>query len=235
MSRIRRSLSYANVMATIAVFLALGGGAYAAINLPKNSVGTKQLKNRAVTGAKIKQGAVTSARLAGGAVTGAKVLDNSLTGSDISAATLGKVPLAGAADTATNAGHATSADSAASAATAAALSSVTYAFNTSAGPVDVPPCGNSPCSPDQVGTSFAIAKCPDGTMAIGGGGVTADPGVELAGSFPTFLLGSPVPNAWEVDVDNYLQTPSHVSYFAVCAVVGTAYATSIARSARHAR
>ena len=44
MERLRNSVSYANVMATIAVFLALGGGAYAALRLPKNSVGTRQIK-----------------------------------------------------------------------------------------------------------------------------------------------------------------------------------------------
>jgi hypothetical protein len=54
MSRIRTGLTYANVMATIAVFLALGGGAYAAFKLPKNSVGTKQLKANAVNSAKVK-------------------------------------------------------------------------------------------------------------------------------------------------------------------------------------
>ena len=58
MKRLRSKLSYANVMATIAVFIALGGAAYAA-GLPKNSVGSKQIKNNAVTGAKIKKGAVT--------------------------------------------------------------------------------------------------------------------------------------------------------------------------------
>ena len=46
-------LSYANVMATIAVFIALGGGAYAAFTLPPNSVGTKQLKDSAVTKKKL--------------------------------------------------------------------------------------------------------------------------------------------------------------------------------------
>ena len=56
-------LSYANVMATIAVFMALGGGAYAAFKLPKNSVGTKQLKNAAVTTKKIKNGAVTKSKI----------------------------------------------------------------------------------------------------------------------------------------------------------------------------
>ncbi len=40
-------LTYANVMATAALFIALGGGAYAAFKVPKNSVGTKQLKNGA--------------------------------------------------------------------------------------------------------------------------------------------------------------------------------------------
>jgi len=47
-------LTYANVMATIAVFLTLGGGAYAAsLTLPNRSVGTEQLKNGAVTPAKV--------------------------------------------------------------------------------------------------------------------------------------------------------------------------------------
>jgi hypothetical protein len=40
-------------MSTIAVFVALGGGAYA-VTVPRNSVGTKQLKANAVTGAKVK-------------------------------------------------------------------------------------------------------------------------------------------------------------------------------------
>jgi hypothetical protein len=58
MTRIRPSLTYANVMATIAVFLALGGGAYAVTQLPKNSVGTKQIKNNAVNSAKVKDHAL---------------------------------------------------------------------------------------------------------------------------------------------------------------------------------
>jgi hypothetical protein len=49
----RRKLTYANVVATLALFVALGGASYAAFKLPKNSVGTKQLKNGAVTQPKI--------------------------------------------------------------------------------------------------------------------------------------------------------------------------------------
>ena len=62
MKRLRSKLTYANVMATIAVFIALGGAAYAA-GLPKNSVGSKQIKKNAVSGAKIKKGAVTGAKI----------------------------------------------------------------------------------------------------------------------------------------------------------------------------
>jgi hypothetical protein len=57
---LRSHLSYANVMSTIAVFIVLGGGAYAAVKLPKNSVGTKQLKNGAVTKQKLARGVATA-------------------------------------------------------------------------------------------------------------------------------------------------------------------------------
>jgi hypothetical protein len=48
-------LTYANVMATLALFVALGGASYAAMRLPAASVGTKQLKSRSVTRAKVAQ------------------------------------------------------------------------------------------------------------------------------------------------------------------------------------
>ncbi len=45
--------SPALVISVIALFVALGGTSYAAMTLPKNSVGTKQIKNGAVTAAKL--------------------------------------------------------------------------------------------------------------------------------------------------------------------------------------
>jgi hypothetical protein len=60
-------LTYANVVATVALFVALGGGAYAALRLPRNSVGTAQLKNNAVTPRKVKN-ALTLNDLAPGQV-----------------------------------------------------------------------------------------------------------------------------------------------------------------------
>jgi hypothetical protein len=57
MSRLVSKLTYANVMATIAVFVALGGVGYAATRLPRNSVGTKQIRRAAVTPAKLSKAA----------------------------------------------------------------------------------------------------------------------------------------------------------------------------------
>jgi hypothetical protein len=87
MSSIRRHLTYANVMATAAVFLALGGGAFAALRLPAHSVGNKQLKTNAVTGSKVR--------------------DHSLTGDDL--AEIGLANLKGASGTAINDGNVTEA------------------------------------------------------------------------------------------------------------------------------
>lgn len=76
MRRIKSRLSYSNVIATIALFLALGGGAFAATHLKKNSVTSKAIKKNAVTSPKIKNGAVTGAKLANGAVTSGKIGNN---------------------------------------------------------------------------------------------------------------------------------------------------------------
>jgi len=55
--QLRKRLTYANVMSSLAVFMVLGGAsAFAATQLAKESVGTNQLKKEAVSLAKIKLG-----------------------------------------------------------------------------------------------------------------------------------------------------------------------------------
>jgi hypothetical protein len=57
MRALRARLTYANVMAPLAMFIVLGGGAYAAgTKLAKNSVGSRELKANAVTSSKVKDG-----------------------------------------------------------------------------------------------------------------------------------------------------------------------------------
>jgi len=87
MRRLKGKLTYANVISTLCLFLLLGGGAaFAASKLGKNSVGTKQIKNGAVTGIKIKK--------------------RTITGTQVNLAKLGTVPSAKNANTATTAGTA---------------------------------------------------------------------------------------------------------------------------------
>lgn len=59
LSRLRSKVTYANVVASLALFIALGGISYAAVTIPKNSVGAKQLKAGAVTAEKVKDGTLT--------------------------------------------------------------------------------------------------------------------------------------------------------------------------------
>ena len=92
--------SPAMVVACIALGVALGGTSLAAIQaLPRNSVGTKQLKKNAVTSPKVK--------------------NNAITGADVNEATLGRVPSATNATNATNATSATTAANATNATNAA--------------------------------------------------------------------------------------------------------------------
>lgn len=74
---LRPKLNYANVIATIALFVALGGVAVAA-GLPKNSVGPKQLKRGAVTTPDIRRGAVTAGKIAPKAVVAGKLGPNAV-------------------------------------------------------------------------------------------------------------------------------------------------------------
>jgi hypothetical protein len=65
--RLVRRPPAAMVVACVALAIALGGTSYAAISLPANSVGTKQIKDRAVTKTKISARTIASLRGARGA------------------------------------------------------------------------------------------------------------------------------------------------------------------------
>jgi hypothetical protein len=85
-------LSYANVVATLALFVALGGVSWAAITLPRNSVGSEQLRRDAVTTRKIKKGAVTGAKIRAGAVTARHLRRGTITRRQLNLGKLGRLP-----------------------------------------------------------------------------------------------------------------------------------------------
>ena len=80
--------SPAMAVALLSLFVALGGSAWAV-----SKVGTKQIRNNAVTTPKIKPGAVNASRLANGAVTGPKLADGAVTGPKLAAGSVGAANL----------------------------------------------------------------------------------------------------------------------------------------------
>jgi hypothetical protein len=126
----RFRLTYANVISTTALFLALGGTAFAVGQLPRKSVGAAQLRPGAVTADKLRKhsvtapkieaeavktgkiaklavreeklanGAVSGEKLAGGAVSTEKIAADAVTGAQLNEATLSQVPSASRAETA---------------------------------------------------------------------------------------------------------------------------------------
>ena len=80
MKRIGKALSYSNVVATIALFLALGGGVvYAASHLGKNAVKSKNIAANAVKARNLAKNAVKSKSLAANSVTNAKIKKDAIT------------------------------------------------------------------------------------------------------------------------------------------------------------
>ncbi len=79
MRQIRKRLTYANVTATIALFMALGGAtAIAANQLPRNSVGPRQLQPNAVRTGFLDKNAVRTGKIAFEAVRAGKIAKNAV-------------------------------------------------------------------------------------------------------------------------------------------------------------
>ena len=62
MKRIFRTGRYANVTATMALVVALGGTSYAAIKLPRNSVTSKTVKDRSLLSKDFKRGQIPAGK-----------------------------------------------------------------------------------------------------------------------------------------------------------------------------
>jgi hypothetical protein len=73
--RLRAQLSFANVAAGLALFIALGGTAAAAVTLDRDSVGSPQIRSDAVRSPEIVSGAVRSSEIRDGGIKVADVAD----------------------------------------------------------------------------------------------------------------------------------------------------------------
>lgn len=95
MKQVGRTFSYANVVATIALFLALSGGVvYAASTLGKNAVKSKNIAANAVKARNLAKNAVKTKSLAANSVTAAKIKNDAVTAKKVKKGSLGRSDLA---------------------------------------------------------------------------------------------------------------------------------------------
>lgn len=93
MKRIGKLLSVSNVIACLALFIALGGSVYAAGKIkgsqiqPKSIPGNR-LKAKTLTGKQVKPHSLTGSQIKAGSLTGTQVKAGSLTGAQINQSTL---------------------------------------------------------------------------------------------------------------------------------------------------
>lgn len=93
--------SHGTVVAYLALFVALGGGAYAAGIAPRNSVDSKSIINGQVKSADVARGAIGASKLAGHAVTGNRLAPGAVTATKLGAGAVSSGALANGAVTGT--------------------------------------------------------------------------------------------------------------------------------------
>ena len=96
MTRLREGLTYSNVLATVSIFIALGGTALA-FQLGRNSVKSKNIAPQAVRASDIASGAVGSQQLAPGAVGPAQVANAAIGQAQLGDGAVGRTQVANAA------------------------------------------------------------------------------------------------------------------------------------------
>lgn len=191
------------VVSILALVVALGGTSYAAVVLPKNSVGSKQVRARGIT----------ASDLAGNAVTSSKIRDGSMLAKDFKAGQLvaGARGSTGAAGPrgATGARGATGENGADGADGAAGATNVVSRVSAAA-----------PVGP--AGSTDAMASCLPGERATGGGGWSGNAlTVPIVSGVPANGAGAPVGNGtmatqWIATGVNNGGSPSFVQAFVIC-------------------
>ena len=174
MSRLKKSLTFSNVIAMLALFIALGGSVYAASNkidgaqikaksmpgnriqpgtvtatqLKKGTVGEAQIKAGAISGKLIRSGAVGAGQIQGSSITGAQIKAGSISGGQIQNGSLGATQINQTTLTGISAAN---------------IHTVQYVAAT----VSITP-------ESETGTS-GTATCPSGMKVIGGGAYVSNP------------------------------------------------------------
>jgi hypothetical protein len=222
---LRTHLNPASLIATVALFAALGGVSYAAA-----TIDGKDIQNGTVTGKKLKNGSIT----------GAKVKADSLGGPKIKESTLGQVPTAVKADSATSADSATTAktavdaQNAVNAQSAVSAQSAVNAENAAAvGPNGVGSAAiqggavrasklsgavrrvNTVSIP-ATGSSLVTMSCEAGERILSGGGFWAGDAGSVAAQIHTVHSFPTTTNGWSTRAYNGTAAAREFSTYVLC-------------------
>jgi hypothetical protein len=182
-------------MATIAVFVALGGSSYAAVTLSKNSVGSKQIANGQVKNTDLAKNAVTSAKVKNGSLLSADFKPGQLVGGAVG-------PQGPKGDTGPQGP---------SGADGSKLQPAS--LRTVVGPTTPVPA----YTPSTVGSADAFATCATGESIVGGGFIRSDFNDAFA------VVSTVDPNnagRWFVRIANYSPSVVNVQATAICIKTG---------------
>ncbi|MCK9249249.1 MAG: collagen-like protein [Solirubrobacteraceae bacterium] len=195
----RRRIGSAHVMAGVAMFVALGGTSYAAVSLPKNSVGSAQIKNRSVQSVDLKNKAVTNAKVAGNAITSTKVKDGSLLAKDFKS---GELPGGQQGPAGPQGPQGEKGDKGDPGAPGANGTNGVSGYQLVTGPV---------VNVAAAGSAQATAVCPAGKRVLGGGYTTSSStGVTMNRSSPSSAT------TWYVRVTNTTGAAKTINAQAIC-------------------
>lgn len=209
MKQLSKHLSFANVVSCLALFLALGGAAYAAKTAMK--VKAKDIANGAVTTPKLHNGAVTTSKLRNRAVIGKKIAPGTVATEQLAKGAVRSEQLGGGVVTEgkIKAG-AVSSSKLAPSFLGQLVRNVAYA--------------NAESGVDSEGAKTVTALCPPGKEAIGGGARVNGELEEVAitGSNP-FVAGDGTRTGWSAFARELPDEPGSKKWsltaFAVCAEI----------------
>lgn len=217
MSKLKRHLSVANVLSCVALFVALGGSAFAAVKLNAGQVKAVNIARQAVTNAKIKQQAVTSGKIKNGTVNALDLGAGQVTGEKLATGAVTSKKIAKkAVSPRTIANEAVTADKLANGAIVASKLSTSFYEQLARNVAYESKQSPSSSEPNKSVT----ANCPSGKEAIGGGvrleGELAE--VSVTGSYPVSSGNSRT--GWEALAHETAGDPPgnwSITAFVVCA------------------
>jgi hypothetical protein len=164
MSILKKSLTFSNAIALLALFIALGGTVYAAsgqisgAQIKPKSLPANRLKAKSITGNQIKNGAIGQAQLKPGSISAKQIKAGSITGSQIKAGSISGTQVQANSLGATQINQSTL-----TGISAANIHTVQYVTTT------------VPLPPETENGTTAVATCPAGMKVIGGGASTSNP------------------------------------------------------------